>query len=135
MAIVSFGARGWMRSRNRYDARPRVVAFHAVCCGGMLAGGALTLEYEGLPRVLRVSMTWDVLDRLRAELNRYGADPGDGAIVRQVLTSWGVQEYLKRLEAGQPLAAEGLVLRLSVGPASREPQRLLAAAGLLGPAA
>jgi hypothetical protein len=135
MAIISFGAKHWPRSIYRYEARPRVVSFYPACCGGTRVGGALTLEHEGLPRILRVSMTWDALDRLRSELNRHGANPGDAEIVRRVLTHWGSEEYLRRLDRRQPLPAEGLVLSLIVGPASREPRRLLAEAGLLLPPA
>jgi hypothetical protein len=135
MAIISFGCSGRLRSCVRYDARPRVVSFHPACFGGMRVGGVLTLEYEGVPRGLRVSMTWDALDRLRAELNRNDANPGDGAIVRLVLTHWGFEEYSRRLARRQPLPTEGLVLTLAVGPASGEPRRLLSEAGMLVPAA
>ena len=101
---------------------------------GVAEGGVLTcVQPDGRERELRVSMTWDVLAELRAELTRHGACESDDVIIRYVLRHWGVEEFKRRLAAGVCLPEEGLVLDCLGGPCSSQPRRLLQACGLLLP--
>jgi hypothetical protein len=76
-------------------------------------------------------MTWDVLSQLRLTLARQGAATSDCALIRSVLSCWGVAEFERRVIAGVLLAGEGLVLDELGGPASDEPLLLVRACGLL----
>jgi hypothetical protein len=101
--------------------------------GGLAEGGILTCFESGRERQLHVSMTWDVLAELRAELSRHGVHECDDTIVRHVLREWGIEEFKRRLSEGVCLPEEGLLLDSLGGPCSSRPRRLLQACGLLPP--
>jgi hypothetical protein len=102
--------------------------------GGLFEGGILScVDSSGRQRNLRVSMSWEVLAELRAELSRRGAGACDDVIVRSVLRYWGAQEFERRLNEGACLPEEGLVLETMGGPCSSQPRLLLEACGLVPP--
>jgi hypothetical protein len=100
--------------------------------GRALAGGVLTWPAgDGATRRIVVAMTWDVLAQLRNEAALRELAVADDAIIRAVLSHWGVLEYRKRLASGMPLPAEGLLLGSLGGPRSPRAGDLLTACGLL----
>ncbi|HEY7467667.1 MAG TPA: hypothetical protein VIB47_13325 [Dehalococcoidia bacterium] len=126
-------------SRFRSAEPPRMAPVNIRACrfdrtlirGGLAEGGILTCFESGRERLLHVSMTWDVLAELRAELARHGVRESDDVIVRCVLRYWGIEEFKRRLSEGVCLPEEGLLLDCLGGPCSSRPRRLLQACGLL----
>jgi hypothetical protein len=100
--------------------------------GRAQVGGLLTwLPRDGHERHIVVTMTWDVLADLRIELADNDVHLPDDLIVRAVLCQWGLQQYRDRVEAGECLPAEGLVLDCVGGPSRCRARRLLQLSGLL----
>jgi hypothetical protein len=133
MAIMSMSR---FRSGEPAAAAPinlRVCRFERTLLrGGVAEGGVLTcVQPDGRERELHVSMTWDVLAELRAELRRHDVSESDDVIIRYVLRHWGIEEFKRRLAAGACLPDEGLVLDCLGGPCSSQPRRLLEACVLL----
>ena len=129
---------GFFRTKSSQSAtavqssKPGAVSFTPASSSGARVGGELNLIFDdGPPRKLMVWMTWDALDRLRAELERNERPAGDATILRRVLMHWGVEEYMRRLQTDTRIPAVGILLTFPGGPASPEPARILRDAGLL----